>query len=84
MALGAPIRLVIVEQSAILGVGVRETLDREPDIDVVGYVRTPGEAMSAIDKADPDVVLVDIGFPQRGATDATRRLHQAAPESALS
>src|SRR6478752_888385 len=79
----APIRLVIVESRAILGVGVRETLDREPGIEVVGYVRTPGEAMSAIDKADPDVVLVDVEFPQPGATEATRRMHQAAPESAL-
>jgi len=39
--------------------------------------------MSAIDKADPDVVLVDVEFPQPGATDAMRRIHQAAPESAL-
>jgi len=79
----APIRLVIVESRAVLGVGVREILDHEPDIEVVGYVRTLGEAMSAIDKADPDVVLVDVEFPQPGATDATRRMHQAAPESAL-
>lgn len=78
-----PIRLVIVEPRALLGVGVRLTLDREPDIDVVGYVRTPGEAMSAIDKEDPDVVLVDVEFAQPGATDATRRMHQVAPESAL-
>ena len=79
----APIRLVIVEQRALLGVGFREALDREPDIEVVGYARTPSEAMAAIDKTDPDVVLVDVEFPQPGAADATRRMHQAAPESAL-
>jgi DNA-binding NarL/FixJ family response regulator len=79
----APIRLIIVEHSALLGLGVREALDREPDIEVVGYGRTPDEAMSAIDEADPDVVLVDVELPQPGATDATRRMHQAAPESAL-
>jgi two-component system, NarL family, response regulator DegU len=79
----APIRLVVVEPSAILGVGVREIPEREPDIEVVAYVRTPGEAMSAIDEADPDVVLVDVEFPQPEATEATRRLHQGAPESVL-
>jgi len=79
----APIRLVIVEPRAHIGVGVRETLDREPGIEVVGYVRTPSEATSVIDRADPDVVLVDVEFPEPGATDATRRMHQAAPESAL-
>jgi DNA-binding NarL/FixJ family response regulator len=79
----APIRVVIVESRAVLGVGVRESIDRERDIEVVGYVRTPDEAMSAIDKADPDVLLVDVEFPQPGAIDATLRMHQAAPESAL-
>jgi DNA-binding NarL/FixJ family response regulator len=79
----APIRIVVVEHRAILAVGVREILDREPDIDVVAYVRTPGEAMSAIDEADPDVVLVDVEFRQPEATEATRRLHQGAPESIL-
>jgi DNA-binding NarL/FixJ family response regulator len=81
--LDAPIRLVIVEPRAIFGVGVREALDHELDIEVVGYVRTPGEAMSAIDEADPDVVLVNVEYPQPGATEATRRMHQAAPASAL-
>jgi len=79
----APIRLVVVEPNVILGVGVRQILDREPDIEVVAYVRTPGEAMSAIDEADLDVVLVDVEFPQPEATEATRRLRQGAPESVL-
>ena len=78
-----PIRLVVVEPRAILGVGVREILDRELDIEVVAYVTTPGEAMAVIDEADPDVVLVDVEFPQPEATEATRRLHQGAPESAF-
>ena len=78
-----PIRLVVVEPRAILGVGVREILDGELDMEVVAHVTNPAEAMSVIDEADPDVVLVDLGSSPTDATDATRRLHQGAPESAF-
>lgn len=77
------IRLVVVEPRAILGVGVREILDHETDFDVVAYVATPAEAMAVVDLATPDVMLVDVGHPEPDATEATRRLHQEAPESAL-
>lgn len=75
--------MVVVENRAILGVGVREILDREPDIDVVAYVHTTGEAVAVIGETDPDVVLVDEEFRQPEATEATRRLHHDAPESVL-
>ncbi len=82
---GAHIRIVVVEHSAIVGIGVREILDREPDIDIVAYVRTAEEALSAIDEADPDpdVVLVDTEFQLPDETEATLRLHQGAPETFL-
>jgi DNA-binding NarL/FixJ family response regulator len=78
-----PIRLVVVEPSVILGVGVREILDHEPDIEVVAHVRTIGEGISVIAAADPDVVLVDVELAEAQETEATRRLHQGAPESGL-
>jgi DNA-binding NarL/FixJ family response regulator len=77
-----PIRLVIVESRALLGVGIREVLDREPDIDVVAQVHSPDEAMPVIDAAAPDVVLVDVP-PEAAGADAVRRMHQGAPGSAL-
>ena len=77
-----PIRLVIVEPRALLGVGIREVLDREPGIEVVGQVQTPGEAIPVIDAASPDVVLVDVPLESSGA-DAVRRMHQGSPGSPL-
>ena len=73
----------MVEPRAIVGAGVHVVLDREPDIEVVAYVSNPAEAMSVIDEADPDVVLVDVEFPQPEATQSTRRLHHGAPDSAF-
>jgi DNA-binding NarL/FixJ family response regulator len=79
---GRPIRLVVIERRAILGVGVREILDQAEGIDVVGYAATPAEAIALVDHEAPDVVLVDIG-PESGDTEETRRLHQGAPNSAF-
>ena len=45
---GRPIRLVVIEPSAILSAGVREVLDEAPGIEVVGYAATAGEAASLV------------------------------------
>lgn len=77
-----PIRLVIVESRELLGIGIREVLDRAPGIEIIAQVQSPDQAMSVIDAAAPDVVLVDV--PQEAdAADAVRRLHQGAPDSPL-
>lgn len=78
-----PIRLVVVEPRAILAVGVLEILDQTPDIEVLAHVATPDEAIPVVDEAAPHVVLVDVALPDLVATEATRRLRQGAPASAL-
>jgi DNA-binding NarL/FixJ family response regulator len=80
---GRPIRLVVIEPSAILSAGVREVLDEAPGIEVVGYAATAGEAVELVDHEAPDVVLVDMALPEAGATEDTRRLHRGAPNSAF-
>jgi DNA-binding NarL/FixJ family response regulator len=77
------IRLVVVEPRPIVGAGVREILGRESDIDVIAHVSTAAEAIPIVDEAEPDIVLVDVELPGPEATEATRRLHQGAPESGL-
>jgi DNA-binding NarL/FixJ family response regulator len=77
------IRLVIVESRAVLGAGVREVLDREPDIEIVGEARTAAEAISVVDATAPDIVLVDVPLTEPSSTEATRRLHREAPGSAM-
>jgi DNA-binding NarL/FixJ family response regulator len=80
--LAEPIRLVIVEPRALLGVGLREVLDREPGIEIVGQVQSPDEAVPVIDAAVPDVVLVDVPA-DASAVRSVRRMHQGAPGSAI-
>jgi DNA-binding NarL/FixJ family response regulator len=76
------IRLVIVEPRALVRVGIREVLDREPDIEIVAEVQSPDEAMPVIAAAAPDVVLVDVP-PETSGAEAVRQIHEGAPGSAL-
>jgi DNA-binding NarL/FixJ family response regulator len=78
-----PIRLMVVESRALLAVGVREVLDREPDIEIVALVRWPQEAISVVDEAAPDVILVSAPAAEPEAAAATRQLHRETPGSAL-
>ncbi len=77
------IRLVLVESRALVGVGVREVLDREPDIELLAEVRTPREAMAVVAETGPNVVLVDVELQEPSVAGATRRLRQGAPSSAM-
>jgi len=78
-----PIRVVFIEPRAIHGIGVREILEREADIEVLAQVTTAAHAIPVVDQTSPDVLLVDADFSQLDATEATRQLHRGSPDSAL-
>jgi DNA-binding NarL/FixJ family response regulator len=80
---GQPIRLVLVEPRAIHAAGVRELLEREPDMEVVAQVRSPEEAVGAAGTSPPDVLIVDVDLPDPDAVEATRRLKREMPGSAM-
>ncbi len=75
------IRLVMVESRPLLGVGVREILDRETDIEVVGQVASPDEAMQVVDETAPDVVLVSSPLAESSESEATLRLRRESPDT---
>jgi two-component system response regulator DevR len=55
-----PIRLVIVDDHAIVRQGLRSILEREPDIEVVGEAATAAEALALVAAARPHIVLLDL------------------------
>jgi NarL family two-component system response regulator LiaR len=78
-----PIRLLIVEDHAVVRQSLRFVLDQEPDIEVVGEASTAAVALSLAAAARPDVVLLDLFLPDEDGTAVLRRLRQAYPELAV-
>lgn len=55
-----PIRIVLVDDHAILRQGLRSVLERDGDLVIVGEAASEGEAEAVVRATDPDVVLLDL------------------------
>jgi DNA-binding NarL/FixJ family response regulator len=55
-----PVRIVLVDDHAILRQGLRSLLEREPDLQVVGEASSAGEALAVVERARPAIVLLDM------------------------
>jgi DNA-binding NarL/FixJ family response regulator len=68
------IRLLIVDDHAILREGLRALLEREADMQVVGEAEDGRVAVELARQLKPDVVLMDIAMPLLNGIEATRQI----------
>jgi DNA-binding NarL/FixJ family response regulator/class 3 adenylate cyclase len=68
------IRVLIVDDQALVRTGFRMILDAEEDIDVAGEAANGKEALTEAYRLKPDVVLMDVRMPELDGIEATRRL----------
>lgn len=74
-----PIRIVMVDDHALVRQGVALFLSKEPDLEVVGGVGTSAEALHLVNEQSPDVVLMDVSLGEESGLDLTRRLKLIRP-----
>lgn len=74
------IRVLIVDDHAILRDGLKALLQNEPDIEVIGEAGTGREALKLIRQLKPDVVLMDISMPDMTGLEATQIIKKSYPE----
>lgn len=73
------IRVLVVDDHTIVRDGVCSLLGLTPDIEVVGEAANGIEALEAVRKLMPDVVLMDTAMPIMGGLEATRRICKEFP-----
>jgi NarL family two-component system response regulator LiaR len=78
-----PIRVLLVDDHAVVRKGMRALLDREAGIEVVGEAEDGEQAVRAADRLRPDVILMDLEMPRVGGIEATQQISAAHPESRI-
>ena len=75
------IRVLLVDDQAVVRRGLRVLFHLEPDLEVVGEASTGTEALVLAQTLTPDVVLMDIQMPDMDGIQATAAMLRAVPKT---
>jgi two-component system, NarL family, response regulator NreC len=76
-----PIRVLIVDDHAVVRSGLRKVLESESDVEVVGEAGDAKDAVFETRAQQPDVILMDVVLPGKSGIDATPDVLHDAPDA---
>ncbi len=68
------IRVLLVDDHAVVRQGLQAIIDAQDDMEVVGHAETATESIRRVGYDDPDVVIMDLQLPDGTGVDATREI----------
>lgn len=75
------IRILLVDDHAVVRQGLRMFLELDPDLEVVAEARNGEEAVALVGEFRPDVVLMDVMMPKMDGLAATQAIRQRFPDT---
>ena len=74
------IRLLLVDDHAVVRSGLRMLLSGHAELEIVGEAGTAEEALQKTGELHPDLILMDIGLPDKTGIEATREIKRNFPD----
>jgi two-component system response regulator DevR len=74
-------RIVLVDDHEVVRLGLMTLLNDQPNLRVVGEAGTAAEALRAVERLQPDIVLMDIRMPGEDGIAATRQIRERFPRT---
>ena len=76
---GSKIRVLIVDDHAIVRAGLRLLISGQEDMTVIGEAGSTQDGIDAAERLSPDVALIDLSLPGEGGIEAIRHLRKTRP-----
>ncbi len=77
------IRLLLVDDHAVVRTGLRALLAHEPDVEIAGEASSAQETLQLVETLRPSLVLMDIGLPDASGIDTTAAIKARWPDVAV-
>ena len=77
------IRVLMADDHAVMRRGIREILEADDEIEVIGEACDGREAIRLAEKLKPNVMILDLGMPELNGLDAIRHMRRELPEIEL-
>ena len=77
------IRVLLIDDHAVVREGYRRLIEKHAGIEVVGEADTAASGYQAFKTAKPDVVVIDVSMPGRGGIDLVRQIRQLDPTARI-
>jgi DNA-binding NarL/FixJ family response regulator len=75
------VRVLLADDHAVMRRGVRAVVEGLPGWSVCGEAATGREAVEAVGRLKPDIVVMDVNMPDLNGLDATRQIKKAWPQT---
>lgn len=72
--MSSPVRVIVVDDSALMRTLISDVLSKSPDIDVIDTARDGEDALQKISALDPDVVTLDVEMPRMNGLEVLMEL----------
>lgn len=76
-------KVLVVDDSFVMRTLVKDIVGSDPDLQVVGEAGNGAEALEAVKKHNPDLVLLDIEMPQMDGIECLKRLKLVSPAKVI-